>query len=198
MEFSDGATIALWSFTLTMLAINIRNMRPRPRNRHEMTELREEALRVLHASDKSNFEKTIDEHSIENAVQVEYLRLYVKYLAQYRSTDLNSLVESLRLARMQFKTNLKSHQLTDEQMKVYAEFSRVVTDLISEHDTEKDMLKRRSTILRTAFYTMGHMDQAEDILSIVKGRGVYDLKSVKALLKQMKDSPAAPLSDGML
>lgn len=198
MEFSDGVTIALWSFTLTMLAINIRNMRPRPRNRREMPELREEALRVLQASDKSDLEKSVDEQFIASAEQVEYLRLYVRYLPQYRSTFLNALVESLRLARMQFKTNLKSSELTDEQMKVYAEFAKLVTDLISEHDTEKEMQKRRNTILRTGFYAMNHMDQAEDILTIVKGRGVYDLKSVKALLKQIEENPAGPMSDGVL
>lgn len=201
MDFWDYFTISCWVFTTAMVIYNIRNMRPIPRHRREKTDLRGKALRRLQESGKSDFEKSMDAMVLSDKENVEYLRLFAKFIDEYSAPALISFVESLRLARMKFYTNLKSDKVTSEQMKVYSDLSKAVTDSMPPQwikGDQKEVQKSRLTFMRTAFYAMDHMDEADRIMEIVTKRGVYDLKQVKGLMNEIDSAPNGPLNDGML
>ena len=186
-----------WFPAFILLTYNVYALwRPLPRNRREVPELRKEALRISQESEsKTSYLKELDRIIIDVQSKVEHLRLYVRFIDTYMAADLNALIARLRYYRVMLKSRLNSADLTESHLVVYSKFDAILKDMgLSTGQQTKD----RKALTRTAFYTLAHMDQAEDILALVTDRGVYQLKHIKSLLRSLQKSPAAVLSDGML
>lgn len=190
--------IACWTFTAITMTYNVFSYwRPIPRSFNEKSKLREQALRIIMDSDKDEFYKELDRAGLQHAKSVESLRLCVRFVEHYRVVDLNLLASSIRLARTRLWTTLTPLGLSPEQVACYAKLDSLTANLYVDDDI-KSMKKVKKELTRTAIYAMGHMDKADAIYDIVEQRGVYQIKQVKALLKDIGDSPAGALSDGTL
>jgi hypothetical protein len=190
--------IACWTFTTITMTYNVFAFwRPLPRGFNEKAKLREQALRIITDSNKDEFTKELDRAGIQHSKSVESLRLCVRFVEHYRVVDLNLLASSIHLARTRLQTTLTPLGLSPEQVACYIKFDSFMAGFFIDGDFESAK-KRKKELSRTAVYAMGHMSEADAIYDIVERRGVYQLKQVKALLKDIDDSPAGALSDGTL
>lgn len=190
--------IACWTFTTITMTYNVFSFwRPIPRSFNEKSKLREQALRIIMDSDKDDFYKELDRAGLQHTKSVESLRLCVRFVEHYRVVDLNVLASGIHLARTRLQTTLTPLGLSPEQVACYAKFDSLMANFYVNGDVES-MKKVKKELTRTAIYAMGHMDKADAIYDIVEQRRVYHLKQVKALLKDIEDSPAGALSDGTL
>ena len=202
MEFALSIfTIACWCFTAVGMTYNVRTLwRPLPHSFKEIPELRREALRATRESNRIAFDKVLDETIIKRRKSVEYLRLYVRFLDKYNAVDINVIISRIRMHRTKLQTNLTPSKITAEQFTLFRRFEDVKLGVLPFVDgiPPKKRQKQRRAFERTTIYALGHMSVAEDIFSIVEQRGVYDLKQVKPLLKDIKSVPTGALSDGTL
>jgi hypothetical protein len=199
MSFWDIFTLCCWIFIVPTNIHNIRNMRPRPKNKHEVDQLRKEALRLAEEGNSSGFDKMIDATYIKEQKHVEYFRLYVRLGGKYPMRRLTSLVEKLRISRMEYRTSLKSKNLTDAQVGVYMQIRTLEVDSLSRTSGDKKTFKRHARRYTSILlYALKHVDQADAIIAIVEDRDILDLKQIKAFLKDTESFDLGALSEGML
>ena len=189
--------IFIWSFVVFITFHLIRNRNHRT-SKPELDSLRAEAVRLIGESDRPEYDK-VPESSLLHHSDGESLKLFIRMEGKFPAYNLSSMVNNLRLERMAYRSNLVSHKLTKEQVQVYTDLIETQKEVLSHviYDPKKYRSERRK-LIRTAAYAMEHMDNADEITALVKSRGVYQLKHVKALLGQMQESTALPLSEGML
>lgn len=190
--------ISCWSFTTIVMSYNVFALWGLfPRSRRSKSKLREEALKNLADSDRTDFEKEMDRSAIERAKGNDYLHVYVRFIKDYKALDLNVLITRLRMGRSRLQTTMLPTRITSDQLVIWDKFNVIMKDFWIEGNG-KDVMKKRNDVGRIAIYAMSHMDKADDLYRIVAQRGVSKLKDVKALLKDIDESPAGALSDGAL
>lgn len=191
-------TLSCWSFTTLATIYNVFVLWGAfPRSSRYKSKLRAKALQNLEDADRSGFEKLMDKNSIEGAKSAEFIRMHVRFIKDYRATDLNVLVTRIRLSRSRLQTTLRATQLTADQIALWMKFNEIMKDFWNDGNG-KDVMKRRNDVGRIAIYAMDHMDKGDDIYQLVERRHVYRLKDVKALLKNITETPSSALSDGFL
>jgi hypothetical protein len=197
----DGVSvflIACWTFTTITMTYNAFSLWGLfPRSRKSKSKLREAALQNVKEADRTEFDKSIDQTIIEGAKSAEYLRVYVRFIKDYQALDLNVLISRIRFGRARLQTTLLPTRLTADQVAMWSKFNLIMKDFWNEGN-HKAVMKKRNDVGRIALYAMSHLDQAHDIYQLVERRRVYQLKQIKALLKEIDDSPSGALSDGTL
>lgn len=198
MDFNMSMfTIICWSLTTVVMSHNIFVWwRPLPRSKQKMDALRTAALIKMERSDREYHYKTFDEDRIRNEKSYEYLVLYSRLVGEYRTTTLRALASKIRHQRHAMRTFLRPLTLTAQHVDVYNAFSDFNDD--AEVNSGPDGNKNYKKLERTMMYALNHLDEAESILTVLRQRGVYELKQVKSLLQEIKEAPAPTLSDGML
>ena len=190
-------TILCWSFATVVMSYNIFVWwRPLPRGKQKMDALRKFALAKLENADRDYHYKTFDEDRIRNEKSYEYLVLYLRLVGEYRTTTLKSLADKIRYRRNGMRTFLLPLSLTAHHVDIYKAFNDFSDD--TEVRSGPDGNKNYKKLERTMMYALNHLDQAEDILTVLRKRGVYDLKQVKSLVREIKEAPTPTLSEGML
>jgi hypothetical protein len=198
MDFNPSMfTIICWSFTTVVMSHNIFVWwRPLPRSKRKMDALRKVALAKMEDADRDYHYKTFDEDRIRNEKSYEYLVLYSRLVGEYRTTTLKALASRIRHQRHGMRTFLRPLALTAQHVDVYKAFNDFSDDAAVNSGPDGD--KNYKKLERTMMYALNHLDEAEAVLTVLRERGVYELKQVKSLVKETKESPAPTLSEGML
>jgi hypothetical protein len=199
MESAVSAfTIACWSFTTVVTIYNVFSLWGLfPRSRKSKSKLREAALQNVKEADRTDFDKVMDQSIIEGTKSAESLRVFVRFIKDYQAVDLNVLITRIRFGRARLQTAILPTRLTADQVAIWSKFNSIMKEFWNGGKS-KDVIKKRNEVGRIALYAMSHLDQADDIYQLVERRRVYRLKDVKALLKEIDDSPSGALSDGAL
>lgn len=163
--------------------------------------LRKEALDIILNNDSSFTLKGIDLPLVGEAKDVEALRLFIRFEGQIAFYNLAAMVSTVKLRRMEYRTNLRARNITREQADVFFAINDMKSDILERFEEEgsnKALKREHKKVELTALYAMANMGEADEIVSIVKDRGVYQLKHVKSLMGQMQESSVTPLNDGVL
>jgi hypothetical protein len=100
---------------------------------------------------------------------------------------------------MEYRTSLKSKNLTDAQVGVYMQIRTLEVDSLSHTSGDKKTFKRHARRYTSILlYALKHVDQADAIIAIVEDRGILDLKQIKEFLKDAESFDLGALSEGML
>lgn len=198
MDFWGTFTLCCWVFIALSTFHNIRNMRPRPKSKNEVAELREEALRLVEDGTSSMFEKAIETAFVKEQMHVEYFRLYIRLNGKYPMIRLSNLIEKLRLARMEYRTSLTSKHLTYAHVDVFMQIRSLEVESMDSTSGTKYGKRHARSFTTTLLYALKHLDQADAVIAVIRDRGIYDLKQIRAFLKDAETVELGALSDGML
>lgn len=192
--------IVIWSVFAVIMAFNVRAMwRPIPRSFGDKEKMREEAMRAVEASDLTDFEKDLGLLEVDRTQSIERLRLYARFGSEFSIMTIDSLASNLRINYTKLLTNMTPSRITRDHLAVYERFVLLRRRINFTPDSVDDEVNRdRKDLSRTAVYAMTHMDQADEIVSIMTERSVYELKQVKALLGKMSQIPNSDLAEGVL
>lgn len=170
--------------------------KPKPVDRNEIPRLRKEALRILDECGRSDFNKGWEQTTIASERRVDNLRVYARFIGEYRVVEISSLISWMRINR----TKMKPEELTAEHMRFYSQFMEAERHHVLGHSGVQSATawkKERTSVYKPMFYAFEHMDDSAMILSIVRDRGIFDIREIKSLLADMKSSGGV-LSDGAL
>lgn len=149
--------------------------------------------------DIPEFEKRMNRIAIAHETVVERLRAYVRFEGEFSPTTIAAVYANVRWARTQYHTVLKPSSLTAGDLKLWNEFFNLKLQLQEAHSGNKRATKKfEKDFSRTRWYTLKHREKSDAILALMRERGVYRLKDIKELMKNIEESPVAALSDGTL
>jgi hypothetical protein len=194
-------TIVCWVIFAACIAYIVHFRLPRVARGKNLARLRQEALGVFDSIEMKDWEQRIFRPTLMSEKVEERLRAYVRFKGEFRPTDVAAAYANLRYARTRFMTAMNPSTMSEHHMRVFCEFhdrDGLRYELAPETDDKKVLRRFESQLTRTLWYAASHADQTEKVMTIVRERGVYRLKDIKDLLKNMDEAPAAALSDGML
>lgn len=183
--------------------------KPKPVDRHEVPRLRAEIMEVIkeqHKNDSNDFGLMVDSASVKDE-GVEYLRLFAKFCKDYPLSDIRRSAVLLKKATMDQDGKTRGHGYTDygtnvelspwhiEMMQAFTETENSYQPQPTTRDEKFEIWSKVSEITAYA-YRLPH--DADKILSIVRDRGIYELETVQALLKDMETPGTGAISSGAL
>lgn len=159
--------------------------------------VREEAMRQVEASDRGII-KDMDRNAVESIKSYETLLLCSRYGKDYSLLELRSMSNRLRVSRSRLRSAFYPTRLSAEQVATYMRFDDQMKDLWIDIDDSKKMNRKRNEVTGTVIYAIRNLDRADEILEIVKSRGISDVKHIKAVLNRAEEAPANAVGDGWL